>query len=184
MNPLHNTIFEWMRSGNCSRNISRSIPNASEGWWKVTFSVCHFTHRGYPISIPQYFHWSHVLFRGTTSLFHNTFHCCHVLSGVPITIYCPVTGPRFLSGATPVPVGGTIGWGTPWPEQDWCTPDQDRTRVPPPPPPPQQVMLDRLCPGWYVSCSFLLEDCPGIHFFVNIQLLWTLKIKQRKVSLE
>ena len=61
-------------------------------------SPSHNTSIGHPISIPEYFHWSHVLSGGT-----------------------PVTGPMSLPGEVPqsqvgVPqswLGSTPGWGTP-----------------------------------------------------------------------
>ena len=117
------------------------------------FSLCPPTGGGgggeYSISIPEYFHWPHVLSGGGTPS-HNTFTGPMSFPwGTPVT--CPgslLRGypiPRRGGGATPVPGGGIpkpgqdgvphparIGWGTPGQVRMGYPPGQDR--VPPPPP--------------------------------------------------
>ena len=118
---LNGDILHSKQSGIHSATATGELPPVYEVRWEVMFSVC--SHLGdYPISMPQYFHSSHVLSWGT-----------------------PVSGPRWEG--TPVPDGGTPKWGNPHPGQDGVPPGQGwgtpRDGVP-----PIQVRWGTFSQGW------------------------------------
>ena len=47
-----------------AKTLATLLPPASEGRGRYCFHRCLSVHRGYPISIPQYFHWFQVLLWG------------------------------------------------------------------------------------------------------------------------